>query len=283
MTGGKGSEVELDDQESNAELVLFQVKECYVYMIPPRKSAASYRADEWDINKWAWEGVLKVVSKGENCSIRLEDKETGDLYAQAPIRQDQPLPVEAVIDSSRFFVLRVEEELNGKTKHAFLGLGFRERPQAYDFQAAVFDHLKYLNKKKEAEEITQEYEAKPSADYSLKEGETLRLQLKNTKISGSVLKSKSLEKTLSGSGAREPMPNPDTPENYPKRSGVPCIVPPPPPPVLQPPPSPLLKTPSMAKPSASVSESVATASNATPVSNDAAEDLDEDFGDFQAA
>ena len=36
-----------------------------------------FRADEWDINKWAWEGVLKVVSKGENCSIRLEDKDTG--------------------------------------------------------------------------------------------------------------------------------------------------------------------------------------------------------------
>jgi hypothetical protein len=39
------------------------------------------RADEWDINKWAWEGVLKVVSKGENCSIRLEDKETGEYSA----------------------------------------------------------------------------------------------------------------------------------------------------------------------------------------------------------
>lgn len=101
------------------------------------------RADEWDINKWAWEGVLKVVSKGESCSIRLEDKDTGevtysvlhsllemrpgswaflfsrrtsrklkrqeidcatgDLYAQAPIRQEQPLPVEAVIDSSRYY------------------------------------------------------------------------------------------------------------------------------------------------------------------------------------
>lgn len=36
------------------------------------------RADEWDINKWEWEGVLKVVSKGENCHIRLEDKETGE-------------------------------------------------------------------------------------------------------------------------------------------------------------------------------------------------------------
>ena len=35
------------------------------------------RADEWDVNKWAWEGVLKVVSKGEECIIKLEDKTTG--------------------------------------------------------------------------------------------------------------------------------------------------------------------------------------------------------------
>lgn len=40
------------------------------------------RADEWDINKWAWEGVLKVVSKGENCSIKLEDKDTGESSAR---------------------------------------------------------------------------------------------------------------------------------------------------------------------------------------------------------
>jgi hypothetical protein len=35
------------------------------------------RADEWDVNKWAWEGTLKVISKGEECIIRLEDKTTG--------------------------------------------------------------------------------------------------------------------------------------------------------------------------------------------------------------
>lgn len=39
-----------------------------------------YRADEWDINKWAWDGVLKVVSKGEECIIRLEDKTTGTVF-----------------------------------------------------------------------------------------------------------------------------------------------------------------------------------------------------------
>lgn len=44
---------------------------------------------------------------------------------------------------------------------------------------ASLDNLaaRYLNKKKEAEEMEQEYQTKPSADYSLKEGETLRLQL----------------------------------------------------------------------------------------------------------
>lgn len=35
------------------------------------------RADEWNVNKWAWEGSLKVVSKGEECIIKLEDKKTG--------------------------------------------------------------------------------------------------------------------------------------------------------------------------------------------------------------
>eukprot|EP00249_Psilotum_nudum_P008735 c21474_g1_i2 orf=158-682(+) len=127
----------------NVELVLFRAKECYVYMIPPRKSAASYRADEWDINKWAWEGNMRVISKGDECSIRLEDNTTGELYAQAPIREGQPLPVEAVIDSSRFFVLRIEDNSSGQTRHAFIGIGFRERTPAYDFQAVLYDHLKY--------------------------------------------------------------------------------------------------------------------------------------------
>ncbi|THU50642.1 hypothetical protein C4D60_Mb06t22430 [Musa balbisiana] len=114
--GGGGG----DDEEA-VELVLFHANECYVYLIqfspivflvlfdpvglsaqiPPRKSAASYRADEWNVNKWAWEGVLKVVSKGKECIIRLEDKTSGELYARAFLREGEPHPVEPVIDSSR--------------------------------------------------------------------------------------------------------------------------------------------------------------------------------------
>ncbi|GJV05817.1 adaptin ear-binding coat-associated protein 1 NECAP-1 [Tanacetum coccineum] len=41
--------------------------------------------------------------------------------------------------------------------HAFIGTGFRERPQAYDSEAALHDHIKYLNKKKTTEEMEQQY------------------------------------------------------------------------------------------------------------------------------
>lgn len=41
-------------------------------------SEVYFRADEWDVNKWVWEGILKVISKGEECIIRLEDKNTSE-------------------------------------------------------------------------------------------------------------------------------------------------------------------------------------------------------------
>lgn len=188
-------------------------------MIPPRKSAASYRADEWNVNKWAWEGTLKVVSKGEECIIKLEDKKTGELYARAFLRNGEPHPVEPVIDSSRYFVLRIEENIGGRLRHAFIGLGFRERPEAYDFQAALHDHMKYLNKKKTAEEMEQHYQKASSVDYSLKDGETLVLQIKNK--SGHGVKSKFFEQQSMNNLSLEEKTNQKEPI---------CIKPPPPPP-----------------------------------------------------
>jgi hypothetical protein len=40
---------------------------------------------------------------------------------------------------------------------------------------------RYLNRKKQAEELVQEYESKPTVDYSLKDGETIRLNLKSVR------------------------------------------------------------------------------------------------------
>ncbi|CAK8536342.1 unnamed protein product [Lathyrus sativus] len=264
------------------EIVLFQVPECYVYIIPPRMSAASYRADEWDVNKWTWEGILKVVSKGEECIIKLEDKNTGELYARAFLRNGEPHPVEAVIDSSRYFVLRIEENIGGRLRHAFIGIGFRERTEAYDFQAALHDHMKYLNKKKTAEEMEQHYQHSSSVDYSLKEGETLVLQIKNNRSGGNV-KSKFFE--LSQNNSSE--------EKNERKESVPCIkLPPPPPspgsPAVTPEKCPTdsptklrLEKPAEIENSKTVKEE--TEHEKPPENQSTQEVVDDDFGDFQAA
>ncbi|KZV27266.1 Adaptin ear-binding coat-associated protein 1 NECAP-1 isoform 1 [Dorcoceras hygrometricum] len=303
-------------EEEAIELVLFQVPECYVYLIPPRKSAASYRADEWNVNKWAWEGTLKVVSKGEECIIRLADKTTGDLYARAFLRDGEPHPVEPVVDSSRYFVLRIEESLgklgfffhitlfrchivflahtgasqlfpgmdpSGRLRHAFIGIGFRERTEAYDFQAALHDHMKYLNKKKTAEEMEQQHQKTSSVDYSLKEGETLVLQLKN-KGSGNI-KSKLLEQGLNNLFVEDKSNNCETLTSI-------KLLPPPPPSPLSP--VHTAETAPLRLPSKlSLEESsVVKESESEKYSSKESESLekrspedipDDDFGDFQAA
>eukprot|EP00243_Klebsormidium_subtile_P011886 TRINITY_DN6963_c0_g1_i2.p1 TRINITY_DN6963_c0_g1~~TRINITY_DN6963_c0_g1_i2.p1 ORF type:complete len:278 (-),score=72.20 TRINITY_DN6963_c0_g1_i2:62-895(-) len=166
-----------EDGVPAVEQILFKAPEMYVYKIPPRMSNLSYRADDWNINKWAWEGTLKLISVGTECTIRLEDSKSGELFAQASVKQDQPLPIEPVIDSSRFFVLRVEDTSSKQERHAFLGIGFRERTEAYDFQAALHDHVKFVKRAKEAEEVAEEYAKQPSKDYSLKPGEKITIKL----------------------------------------------------------------------------------------------------------
>ncbi|KAF9589917.1 hypothetical protein IFM89_029533 [Coptis chinensis] len=287
------------EEEEAVELILFQVPECYVYLIPPRKSAASYRADEWDVNKWAWEGSLKVISKGEECIIKLQDKTTGELYARGFLRDGEPHPVEPVIDSSRsncnLFLLQilrssggrkhcgsyqVGNSAGGRLRHAFLGIGFRERPQAYDFQAALQDHMKYLNKKKTAEEMEQQYEKSSSVDYSLKEGETLVLQIKNK---GGRVKSAFFEQGLNKLALDETTNT--------KEPSI-CIKPPPPPPLS--PVSSIGHTPAKVPPKFNLEQSTEDAciqskeesqsKEPSLLGNKNREDVpDEDFGDFQTA
>ncbi|XP_044465585.1 uncharacterized protein At1g03900 [Mangifera indica] len=264
------------------ELVLFQVSECYVYMIPPRKSAASYRADEWNVNKWAWEGILKVVSKGEECIIKLEDKSTGELYARAFLRDGELHPVEPVIDSSRYFVLRIEENIDGRLRHAFIGIGFRERTQAYDFQAALHDHMKYLNKKKTAEEMEQHFQNTSSVDYTLKEGETIHIEIKNK--SSSRVKSKFFEQGMNNLSLEDKGDGKE-PKIF--------LKPPPPPPSPLSPSSTVQEFPSFFPPDLSLE---GASKGDTPGSakedsekqhsseNQSTQDIaDDDFGDFQAA
>lgn len=49
-----------------------------VYRVPPRKSNAGYRAEEWgDLSAYLWKGRMRIIESSDKCTIRLEDATTG--------------------------------------------------------------------------------------------------------------------------------------------------------------------------------------------------------------
>lgn len=76
------------------------------------------------------------------------------------------------MDSSRYFVLTPTDE---KGRRAYLGLGFQERSEAFEFEHALSIHDKYQRSQENIELMKQEWQ---SHDLSLKEGEKIKLNIK---------------------------------------------------------------------------------------------------------
>lgn len=53
------------------------------------------------------------MGKGEELIMKLEDKVTGELFAKCPIDKYPGVALEAVTDSSRYFVAKIQDD-NGK-------------------------------------------------------------------------------------------------------------------------------------------------------------------------
>jgi hypothetical protein len=115
--------------------------------IPPRQGAQGYKAQDWgSLESFLWKGEckligflndertdhtlhvpqgrLRIMEKGTStpsvCQIRLEDPNSGELFALSPYDMSGKT-VESVLDSSRYFVLRVEDQ-TGSGKKAYLGM-----------------------------------------------------------------------------------------------------------------------------------------------------------------
>ncbi|KAI4378573.1 hypothetical protein MLD38_016033 [Melastoma candidum] len=174
------------------EHTLLVVREVSVYKIPPRPTSGGYNCGEWLQSDRIWSGRLRVVSCRDRCEIRLEDPATGELFAACFVYPGRRgASVETVLDSSRYFVLRIED---GRGKHAFIGLGFNERNEAFDFNVALSDHDKYVKRTgTEGERVGEgvggddadnHIEIHPAVNHRLKEGETIRINVKNKSSSG---------------------------------------------------------------------------------------------------
>ncbi|GIX68425.1 adaptin ear-binding coat-associated protein 1 [Caerostris darwini] len=194
------------------ETVILVKQEVFVFQIPPRATNRGYRAADWKLHSPDWTGRMRIVSKGKKCFIKLEDKTTGELFAKAPIDKYPGIAIESVTDSSRYFVLRIEDD-NGRA--AFIGIGFADRGDSFDLNVSLQEHFKWLQTSEEIEKGTNASENKPNLDLGFKEGQTITINMNIGKKS-----SKPRPKTSSA------------PFN-----GTPGLLPPPPGGVKLPPPS----------------------------------------------
>ncbi|KAK0620317.1 adaptin ear-binding coat-associated protein 2 [Immersiella caudata] len=164
----------------------------HVYSIPPVSSSRGHLAASWtaEPQRHIFTCRLRVIetaftpsdssSETVKVDIILEDPSTGSLFAAAPYTTRAV--VEPAADSSRFFAVRVQDPSGRK---ATLGIGFEERSEAFDFGVALQEAEKAVQggsgevKGKEAEKKKEE---EVKRDYSLKEGETITVNLSGTKF-----------------------------------------------------------------------------------------------------
>uniref|UniRef100_H2ZRB7 NECAP PHear domain-containing protein n=1 Tax=Ciona savignyi TaxID=51511 RepID=H2ZRB7_CIOSA len=159
--------------EDAYERTLLMKNECFVYALPPRTSNRGYRAADWGLDKPLWTGRLKISTFNGKLSIKLLDSE-GNLFAEAPVPEYPGVAVESVTDSSRYFILRI---INTEGKVAFIGAGFGDRGDAFDFNVTLQDHFKRV---KTDEKIEQAPVNQPNLDLGLKAGQTFRINIGNS-------------------------------------------------------------------------------------------------------
>lgn len=191
--------------------------EVFVYRIPPMMTSGGHRADDWNLAKPLASCSLHVKRRDDDLFLQLysdRPKVGGPpgsteqhLFAQSRIvirmgndeEKKQPMEhwVEAVTDSSRYFVIRISDAKTGR--EALIGMGFRERTDATNFKMCLQEYENALKKDQKAQQIHSAYESSNNDDdnntddpkkqtddlpddsfskLSLKEGEKIHIKIK---------------------------------------------------------------------------------------------------------
>jgi hypothetical protein len=120
---------------------------------------------------------VKIISRGRVCSIVLIDNEN-KIFAVCYASEDGA--VERTLDSGRYFVLRIT---NQQGRHAFIGIAFNERNDAFDFNVTLSEFKNEIEREDQANKLTLESSSSSSAilqplkDMSLKDGEKIKIKL----------------------------------------------------------------------------------------------------------
>ena len=127
-----------------------------------------HRASDWP-NDPSWTGKLKIVAKGSTAAIILMD-DTNKVFATCLVTNDSA--VERTLDSGRYFVLRIT---NDAGRHAFIGIAFNERNDAFDFNVALSEFKNEQEREQKAKEFFENNST--HQDFSLKQGDKIKIKL----------------------------------------------------------------------------------------------------------
>jgi adaptin ear-binding coat-associated protein 1/2 len=151
------------------ERVRTTITNAHVFKLPPRQSASvGWRGADW--KEKVWQGTVKVVERGDLTAVLLVDRTKGSIFAVCPVKEGA---VDRCVDSSRYFVLRIE---NANGRHMFIGVAFNERNDAFDFNTALEDS----RREREMEQTAVPVYTGPPKDYSIKEGEKIKVSIPKT-------------------------------------------------------------------------------------------------------
>ncbi|KAK2158355.1 hypothetical protein LSH36_172g03013 [Paralvinella palmiformis] len=160
-------------------------------------------------------------------------EDIGELFAQCLVESYPGTSVEPVLDSNRYFVIRIQDDhgdyalvyvyclliksllLNNfdgfySSDHkAFIGLGFADRADSFDLLVAIQDHFRWMEREeleiKEQQENADLLNYGQKLDLGFKEGQTIRIQL-TSKLMGVLAPrlSQSHQDKVPGSGLLPP-------------------------------------------------------------------------------
>lgn len=193
------------DGEPVVERIRLRIPHAHVFRLPPKPTAGGWRGADWTDK--VWQGALRVVERGDETAVLLVDrKEERNVFAVCPVTH-APLPdanggggggehfsgVDRCVDSSRYFVLRLR---SAEGRSMLVGVAFNERNDAFDFNAALEDSRREWEAERRMAERRVMEEAEGGSglgeggggggkDYTMKEGETMRVCIPRIGSAGS--------------------------------------------------------------------------------------------------
>eukprot|EP00658_Telonema_sp_P-2_P032701 TRINITY_DN24147_c0_g1_i4.p1 TRINITY_DN24147_c0_g1~~TRINITY_DN24147_c0_g1_i4.p1 ORF type:complete len:464 (+),score=125.40 TRINITY_DN24147_c0_g1_i4:80-1471(+) len=172
------------------DFVVFGPRPVHGFVKLPTARFSGYAANDWGVDKCDMMLDLRLIAHGyHGASIVLETQDSHSdgkkLFGICPLNLENVWEsVEPVIDSSRYFVLRLVARINGTAKTGFVGVGYEQRDTSFCFKYELQRVVRMADAAVEdgcPSDEEKEYICKNSPDLShlkLKEGEVIQAKFK---------------------------------------------------------------------------------------------------------